>query len=268
MKGRWLPPSGARAALPVGRLIGQRNGGPEHVGRIVKPLGLDQPFGVATVAFRSAIPLTPRKKVGVPARKCHRIESPACGLRPLPVSLLLEAVRSIGEASKNLDQHMIAAKAEGGGLHGNARRGAPECVSNDRAARRNRLAIAWIIASTLRLSIDRSQFVSMNTRCPLTICGRTCPTDPAGHGAHGGYKHRPEFVKRRDVRLPLFRRTAPGRRDHDHGVPSGPMRMPSWTVSSSGADAAIAAHPTSTFLASANGNSSMPDQMLGSSCRR
>ena len=198
--------------LPVRRLIGQRNGGAEHIGWIVKPLGLDQPFGVATVAFRSARPLTPCKKVGVSARKCHRVESPARVLRPLPVSLLLEAVGSIGEASKNLDQHVLAAKAEGGDLQGNARRGAPEGVGNDRAARRNRVRHR-VDHGINAAVIDRGKPARLHEHAlPIDdMRGEYAQSVPAGHGAHGRDKRRSELAKRRDARLSLFRRTAPGR---------------------------------------------------------
>ena len=88
MNGRWLSPSDARDDWSVRRLIGQRNGGPEHIGWIEKPLGVDQPPGVATVGFRSAIPVTPCKQIGVAARKRHRIETLARCPCPLPVSVL------------------------------------------------------------------------------------------------------------------------------------------------------------------------------------
>ena len=78
-------------------------------------------------------------------------------------------------------------------------------------------AIAWIMASTLRRSIDGSQLVSMNTRCPLTICAANMPNRSLQDmAAHRRDKHCPKLEERRDARLALFRRSAPGRHDHDH----------------------------------------------------
>ena len=39
----------------------QRNGGTKDVIRIVVPLGFDEPFGVAAIAFRRAVQVTSRK---------------------------------------------------------------------------------------------------------------------------------------------------------------------------------------------------------------
>jgi hypothetical protein len=91
----------------------QRNGGAEDVIGIIVAFGFDQPFGVAAKAFGHPVRVASSEEVRISARKRHRIKSLKSGASPLAMSLLLEFIRSIGERGENLDEHMIAAKAEG-----------------------------------------------------------------------------------------------------------------------------------------------------------
>src|SRR6516162_4701448 len=100
----------------------QRNGAAENVIGIVVPLGLDQPLGIAPIAFGHAVRvLLRRQKVRIAAGKRHRIEGPARSASPLLMSPLLERVRSIDNCSEYLDEHMVATQAEGRRLRGHAR---------------------------------------------------------------------------------------------------------------------------------------------------
>jgi len=59
------------------------------------------------------------------------------GSRPSLMSLLLGLVRPIDERCKNLDEEMVATKAEGRGLLRHARGCTPEFVGEDGATRRD-----------------------------------------------------------------------------------------------------------------------------------
>ena len=92
----------------------QRNGAAEDVIGIVTSFGFDEPLDTTTIALHHAIDLRIHwQKVRVSARKRHRIESPQCVANPLPMSPLLMLVQSIDERGENLDQYMVATKAEG-----------------------------------------------------------------------------------------------------------------------------------------------------------
>src|SRR5215510_4263961 len=114
----------------------QRNGRLEDIVGIVLPLGLDQPIGVATVAFRRAFHSAAGEEVWIPARQCNAVEGPTRGLHPPPMPALVTRLRPISDGYEYLDQDMIAAKAEGGCGRRHARGGPPELMGDDGAARR------------------------------------------------------------------------------------------------------------------------------------
>lgn len=113
----------------------QRNGRAEDVIGIALPLGSDESFDVATIAFRCTVRVACSEQVRVSARKRHRIEGLTSGSSPVVMSLRLELVRPIDERGDNLDEHMVATKAEGRRLHWDACGGALEFVGDDRATR-------------------------------------------------------------------------------------------------------------------------------------
>ena len=92
------------------------------------PLGSDQPAGVGTIAFRDTFHVASGEEVRRSARKRSRIETLKRGSRPLAMPLLLKLARPIGEHGKDLDEHMVAAEAEGRRLCGHSRGGALELM--------------------------------------------------------------------------------------------------------------------------------------------
>src|ERR1700730_1203251 len=100
-------------------------------------LGFDEPFGVATVAFRRTVRVASSEEVRISARKRHRIKGLKSGSSPLVMLPFLELVRPIGEGGEDLDEHMVAAKAEGRRLCGHSRGGALELVGENGAAGRD-----------------------------------------------------------------------------------------------------------------------------------
>src|SRR5215471_17206686 len=109
----------------------------EDVIRIIVPLGFDQPFDVATIAIRRTVRVGGREEIRISARKRRRLEGLQRGASPFLVTSLLEFVRPIDESSENLDEHMIAAEAEGGCLDRYSRGDALELVGEDGATRRD-----------------------------------------------------------------------------------------------------------------------------------
>ena len=99
------------------------------------PLGIDQPFGIATKALRCALHGAAGEHIRISARKRHGIEGRKSGLHPSLMSLLLELVRPIDERRKNLDEEMGATKAEGRGLRRHARGCTPKFKGEDGATR-------------------------------------------------------------------------------------------------------------------------------------
>lgn len=110
----------------------QRNGGTEDIIGIVVPLSFDEPLGVAAIAFRRTVGDIPGEEIRISTRKRHRLERLTSGSSPLTMPLLLELVRPIGKRGKNLDQHMVAAKAEA--VASNATREAAPLNSNPAGA--------------------------------------------------------------------------------------------------------------------------------------
>ena len=99
------------------------------------PFGLDEPVSITAIAFCGAFHLAAREEVWVSARQCDRIKGPKRGLNPPLMPMRVTRLRTIGEGCEDLDQHMIAAKAEGRRRRRHARGGAPELVGDDGAAR-------------------------------------------------------------------------------------------------------------------------------------
>ena len=91
-------------------------------------LGFDEPFGVATVAFRRTVRVASREEVRISARERHRIKGLKSGSSPLVMLPFLELVRPIGEGGEDLDEHVVAAKAEGRRRRLYSRGGAPAFV--------------------------------------------------------------------------------------------------------------------------------------------
>src|SRR6476659_6323401 len=115
----------------------QRDGGAKHIIGIIMPFGSDEPFGIAAKALRCALREAPGEHIRISTRKRHAIEGRESGSRPPLMSLLLGLVRPIDERCKNLDEEMVAPKAEGRGLRRHARGCASELVSEDGATRRD-----------------------------------------------------------------------------------------------------------------------------------
>src|ERR1700738_3944254 len=115
----------------------QRNGGAEDVVGIVISLGLADPCGVAAIALRGTVRIIAGEEVRISTWKRHRIERLQSGPGPLAMPLLLDLVRSIDERGENLDQPMVAPKAEGRRLRRYARGRAPELVGEDGATGRD-----------------------------------------------------------------------------------------------------------------------------------
>ena len=101
------------------------------------PLGFDEPFSIATKALRCALRVAPGEHIRISTRKRHGIEGRKSGSRPSLMSLLLGPVRPIDERCKNLDEEMVATKAEGRGLLRHAGGCTPEFVGEDGATRRD-----------------------------------------------------------------------------------------------------------------------------------
>jgi hypothetical protein len=85
------------------------------------------------------------------------------------MSLLLGLVRPIDERCKNLDEEMVATKAEGRGLRRHARGCTPKFMGKTAQPGETAVSIAAMKMSMLLLSSAGSQHVSVKVLCPLTI---------------------------------------------------------------------------------------------------
>src|SRR5262249_13460366 len=115
----------------------QRNGGGKDVVWVKVPFGFNEPRGVAAKAHGRTGLVASREQIRIAAGECHGVKSLTCGAYPLAMLSLLLLIRSIGKRCKDLDQHMIAAQAEGRCLFRYPRGGAPELVGEDGTTRRD-----------------------------------------------------------------------------------------------------------------------------------
>lgn len=226
-------------------------------------LGLDEPAGIDAVAFCRAFHLVFGEQIRISTRKRDPVKGPKRGLRPPPVPMLVTRLRPIGEGCEDLDQHMIAAKAESGRRHRYARGGANAWVMMAQPGEAA-VAIARMKTSIACLSSVGSQHVAMNTRCPVAKNGSNFSSEEPYDVA--------TKVLTTSVPRPRngARRASPCAGGPHHvgttmtsGRPSGPPTSPSWIANSSGAVAMMSMQASRTALASANGNSSMPECTLG-----
>src|SRR6516164_1460034 len=96
-------------------------------------LGSDEPFGIATIAFRRSFRIVCDEEVRISTRKRHRSEGVTSGSSPAAMPLLLFLVRPIDEGGEDFDQHVVAAEAKGCCLRRYARGGALKLVREDGA---------------------------------------------------------------------------------------------------------------------------------------
>lgn len=85
------------------------------------------------------------------------------------MALLLEVVAPIGKCCEDLDQHMIATHAEGCRFRRYPRGRAFELMGEMAHPGDTAVCIAWMKASMLMLSSAGTEYVCMNTGCPLTM---------------------------------------------------------------------------------------------------
>ena len=77
------------------------------------PFGGDQPAGIGAIALLHTLCVVPDEEVRISTRKRHRSKGLASSACPLAIALLVGLVRSIDERREDLDQHVVATKAEG-----------------------------------------------------------------------------------------------------------------------------------------------------------
>src|SRR5258707_4066772 len=169
------------------------------------------------------------------------------------MSLLLGLVRAIDERCKNLHEEMVATKAEGRGLLRHARGCTSELVSEDGAPRRDS-GLHCLDEDVDAPAIERRKPVRLN-QTPLSVDDVRVERGqrrPIADGVQRVIEHRSKPEKRRHLRVALARWAAVGT-TKTKGAPSGPATNPSWTVKSSGIEAAMSMQPSSTDLALENG---------------